>query len=182
VLRHAAQALVNICAGANAGIQQRAAGIVAPLMQLLSSSQDPGVLQHAAAALGRICSGDGADVKQRAASAGAVGSLAKLISGSQDPDVRAAAVRAMWSVCSSDSASMQEAAAGAGAVEALVQLASSRQPAVCAVCSKPSCRHRKLRLCDACRAVPYCSDRCQRLHWPEHRGECAGVAQQGAST
>jgi hypothetical protein len=59
-------------------------------------------------------------------------------------------------------------------VEALVQLASSRQPAVCAVCSKPGCRHRKLRLCGACRAVRYCSERCQRLHWPEHHRECAG--------
>jgi hypothetical protein len=28
--------------------------------------------------------------------------------------------------------------------------------------------------------VRYCSVRCQRLHWPEHYRECAGMAQQGA--
>jgi hypothetical protein len=81
-------------------------------------------------------------------------------------------------------------------VEALVQLATSHQPggvtgtaggsspaqqqpaAVCAMCSKAGCRHEKLQLCGACMAVRYCGQRCQRLHWPEHRGECAGLAQQ----
>jgi hypothetical protein len=122
-----------------------------------------------------------------------------LVSSSTDPDVRGNAVRAMWSICSSGSASIQEAAAGAGAVEALVQLATghqpgggatgtaggsphAQQPAVCAMCGKRGCRHWKLRLCGACRAVRYCGERCQRLHWPEHHLECAGLVERGAST
>jgi hypothetical protein len=106
----------------------------------------------------------------------------------------------VWTICCSDNTSIQEAAAdAAGAVEALIELAISQQsgggtsaaggsssaaqqPAVCAVCHKPGCRHKRLRLCGACRAVRYCSVCCQRLHWPEHYRECAGMAQQGASS
>ncbi len=191
--RCAVYALANICCGEDAGIQQRAAGAVEPLVQLITSSQDPDVLQSTAQALANICHGSNACIKQRAA--GAVESLAQLISSSQDAGVRGEAVRAMWSICSSDSARIQGAAASAGAVMALVQLAIShqpggaaagsspaQQPAVCAMCSKRGSAHKKLRmrLCGACRAVRYCGERCQRLHWPEHCRECAGVPQQSA--
>ena len=196
VLHVAACALANICSGSDAGIKQRAAGAVEPLGRLISSSQDPGVLTNAAGALASICAGNDAGIKQQAA--GAVEPLVQLIiRSSQDPDVRGDAVRAMWSICSSSRSSIQQAAAAAGVVEALVQLATSQQPGgsmtggtaaggsspalqrpVCARCGRSGCRHKRLRLCGACRAVRYCGERCQRLHWPEHCRTCAGAAQQ----
>lgn len=40
------------------------------------------------------------------------------------------------------------------------------------VCSNPSCGHWIVGRCGKCRAVCYCSRRCQRLQWPTHKYHC----------
>ena len=46
-----------------------------------------------------------------------------------------------------------------------------RSPAVCDGCRRRK-RGREKRVCSGCRSVRYCSEACQRIHWPCHRPEC----------
>jgi hypothetical protein len=98
------------------GLQRAAAaGAVEALVQVIGSSQDPGVLQQAACALANTCGGDSADIEQRAVDAGAVEALVQVIGSSQDAGVLQQAAAARANICSGDSAAIEQRAAGAGA-------------------------------------------------------------------
>jgi hypothetical protein len=42
----------------------------------------------------------------------------------------------------------------------------------CDVCGARGDRATKLLKCDGCKSVLYCSEACQRAHWPEHKRVC----------
>jgi hypothetical protein len=73
---------------------------VEALVQVLSSSQDMGVLHSASAALATICSGASAGIRQRAAGAGAVEALLRVLGSSQDAQVRHSAMWGIVHICS----------------------------------------------------------------------------------
>lgn len=42
-------------------------------------------------------------------------------------------------------------------------------------CSGCGCVAAKLSKCARCELVAYCSKECQKMHWPEHKGDCKRV-------
>lgn len=57
--------------------------------------------------------------------------------------------------------------------EALRNIAALRE---CARCGDKS---ERLKRCDACKAIWYCSKRCQTAHWAEHNDDCKAEAARG---
>ena len=53
-----------------------------------------------------------------------------------------------------------------------------KEPEPVGQCANEHCqtrRSRSLQLCQGCRTLSYCGDECQRLHWNEHKAQCAAV-------
>ena len=46
----------------------------------------------------------------------------------------------------------------------------------CAKCGKPG----SSKLCGKCKIVVYCSQACERLHWPDHKHECRKPGEKAA--
>ena len=54
--------------------------------------------------------------------------------------------------------------------------ATAPPPCVCAACGSRSSRYDVAFMrCSRCKAVKYCSKRCQRTHWAVHKTSCAEV-------
>ena len=70
-------------------------------------------------------------------------------------------------------------AAEGEAAPAAATAAEQVLPKRCAGCGAASGpAGQKLRRCSGCRAVHFCSEQCQQMAWPEHRGACRAVQQQ----
>ena len=72
------------------------------------------------------------------------------------------------------------AALGHGAVVAALERRPGACGAACAACRRaPETKEPNLLACGRCKAVHYCSRKCQRKHWPQHKPHCnapSGVA------
>ena len=47
----------------------------------------------------------------------------------------------------------------------------------CACCGKAEVDEINLRKCNACKSVRYCSVKCQKGHWPQHKKACKKAAE-----
>ena len=50
-----------------------------------------------------------------------------------------------------------------------------RKKQVCMICHAVADPGKKFKMCQQCRSVRYCSVKCQRDDWPEHKAECKPV-------